>query len=69
MQWGFRYFAEKHVLVLDTFFIDVLVSGGWEEANDLHDIVGWNDDDYTMAKDTPLDLISTCIFPTENNCA
>jgi len=60
-QWGFRHFTPKHVMVLNTFFKDVLTSGGWEEAKDLHDIVGWNDDDYTMAKDTPLDFVTAIL--------
>ena len=54
--------------MLSAFLKDVLTSRGWEEAEDLHDIIGWNDDDFTMAKDTPLDLVNTILEGLSRLC-
>lgn len=54
--------------MLSAFLKDVLTSKHWEEAEDLHDIVGWNDDDFTMAKDTPLDLVNTILEGLSRLC-
>jgi hypothetical protein len=56
-QWGIRTFTEQHALILCSFFRSVLDSTGWKEVEDLQTLIGWNDDDYTMEKETPLDLI------------
>ena len=54
--------------MLSAFLKDVLTSRGWEEAEDLKDIIGWNDDDFTMAKDTPLDLVNTILEGLSRLC-
>jgi len=55
--WGIRTFTEQHALILCSFFRFLLDSTGWKEVEDLELLIGWNDDNYTMAKDTPFDLI------------
>jgi hypothetical protein len=57
IQLGIRTFTEQHGLILCSFFRSLLDSTGWKEVDDLQMLIGWNDDDYTMAMDTPFHLI------------
>ena len=61
IQLGIRDFTEQHALILCSFFRYLFDSTDWIEVEDLQVLIGWNDDDYTVAKDTPFDLIRTIL--------
>jgi len=57
IQWGITDFTTEHALVMCAFLSDLFDSADWEEHENLHELIGWEDEDYTHAKDTPLDFL------------
>ena len=61
LQFGIRHFTKDHAVILSAFISDLFTRNGWKEAEDLHEICVWDDESYTMAKDTPLDLTTALL--------
>ena len=61
IQFGFTHFTSGHAEVISAFIGDVFDSTGWEERESLRELVGWEDEDFTHAEETPLQLVRSIL--------